>query len=232
MARVLIVDDEREIAELLRDFLAADGFEVELAFDGEAGLQKMAGPEFDCILLDVMMPGRSGYELCRLIRERSLVPILFLSAHDQETNKIRGLGLGADDYISKRVSAAEVVSRVKAMVRRYRTYATKSEAASTAKRDFGHFAIDTTARVVTVQGEPVHLTTTEYDLLLCLADHTGQALSREQLFDRVWGDFGDLHTVTVHVANLREKIEPDPVDPTFIKTVRGVGYRFEGGRGR
>jgi DNA-binding response OmpR family regulator len=230
MPRVLVVDDEVEITELLRDYLLAEGFQVEVASDSDSCLRAMEETEFDCIALDVMMPGMSGFELCRLIRQKWIVPILFLSAREADVDKIRGLGLGADDFVGKSASLPEVVSRIKALVRRYRTFAVPaSDRCGVRVMNFGHFEINPEARTVKVKGELCHFTAKEFDLLLFLAQHRNQVFTREQLFYQIWGDFGDLHTVTVHIGKLREKIEPDPSNPIFIKTVWGVGYRFEGG---
>lgn len=227
MSTILIADDEIEIVELLRDYLEAEGFQVIGVSDGDAALRSINGNEIDCIILDIMMPGKTGFEVCRQIREQHDVPILFLSARQGDTDKIRGLGLGGDDYISKPFSPGEVVARVKAVLRRYR----RGEPAQQSPRlQFGRLSIDVKAREVFVDGKPVYLTAKEYELLLFLAEHPRQVFTREQLFDRIWGDFGDLHTVTVHVARIREKVEEDPSKPKLIGTVWGVGYRFEGER--
>lgn len=225
--RVLVVDDDVEIAELMRDFLEADGFRAELAHDGDQALAAIERAPADCVLLDVMMPGGSGFGVVRRIREVSDVPVLFLSARDAETDKIRGLGLGADDYIVKSVSAGEVVARVKAAVRRYRR---SKPAVDETVLDFGRLKLDLAAREVLVDGAPVPVTAKEFDLLRLLAEYPRQVFSREQLYRRLWGDYGERHTVTVHVARIREKIEADPTKPEYIVTVRGVGYRFEGQR--
>ncbi|MFZ5818046.1 MAG: response regulator transcription factor [Bacillota bacterium] len=226
MATILIADDEAEIVELLRDYLEAEGFTVIGVGDGEAALDAARRSAVDCIILDVMMPGRTGFEVCRQIREEQEVPILFLSARQSDVDKIRGLGLGADDYVSKPFSPGEVVARVKAVLRRYRR---GSEPAPAPRLRFGRVEIDLRAREVFVEGQAVYLTPKEYELLLFLAEHPRQVFTREQLFDRIWGDFGDLHTVTVHIGRIREKIERDPARPEHIITVWGVGYRFEGG---
>jgi DNA-binding response OmpR family regulator len=226
VATILIADDEQEIVDLLRDYLEAEGFTVIGAGDGRAALEVVQSTQVDCLILDVMMPGLSGFDLCRQIRRQHDVPILFLSARQSDVDKIRGLGLGGDDYVGKPFSPAEVVARVKALLRRYR----RGEVIPAPRLSFGRLEIDIGAREVFVDGAPVSLTPKEFDLLLFLAEHPRQVFTREQLFDRIWGDFGDLHTVTVHVARLREKIEADPSRPTYITTVWGVGYRFEGVR--
>jgi DNA-binding response OmpR family regulator len=226
-ARVLLVDDEPEIVDVMRDFLEADGFRVEIARNGQEGLASFARTEVDCVLLDVMMPGLSGFDLARRIRERSNVPILFLSARDTPTDKIRGLIGGGDDYIVKSATAAEVVARIKAVLRRSRR---DGSGASSGTLDFGRLVVDTRRHEVRLDGRVVPLTVREFELLRFFAEHRGQALSREQLFDRVWGGYGDPHTVTVYVKRLREKIEVDPERPAWLATVWGVGYRFEGPR--
>jgi DNA-binding response OmpR family regulator len=222
---LLVVDDEPEIVELMRDFLEADGFQVLTAGSGDETIAALDRTAIDAVLLDVMMPGMSGFEALRQIRERGDVPVLFLSAREGDADKIRGLGLGADDYIVKSATPAEVVARVKAVLRR----AGRAEAAS-ALLDFGRLVVDLTAREVRVAGEPVPFTPREFDLLRLFAAHPRRAFGREELFERLWGGYGDLHTVTVHVARLREKIEEDPAQPRLLVTVRGMGYRFEGER--
>jgi DNA-binding response OmpR family regulator len=217
---VLVVEDDPEIAALMRDFLAAEDFRVELALDArQAGSALGMSP--DCVLLDVMLPDASGFDLCRDIRARSDVPVLFLTARDGDADKIRGLGLGADDYIVKSATPAEVVARVKAVLRR-------SGAASKPKRlHFGRLEIDLAAREVTVAGRPVRMTAREFDLLRVLAQHPRQVFSRERLFDLIWGSYGDRSAVSVYISRLREKIE-DPGAPRYIATVWGAGYRFDG----
>lgn len=224
-ATVLVVDDEPEIVELMRDFLEAAGFDVLAAGRGQDAVAVLQQTAVDCVLLDVMMPGMSGFEMLRKIREQSDVPVLILSARQGDADKIRGLGLGADDYIVKSATPGEVVARIKAVLRRAgRTTTTSSTL------DFGRLVIDVTAREVRVEGQPVPLTPREFELLHLLASHPRRAFSRDELYERLWGPYGDRHTVTVHIARLREKIEEDPVEPRLLVTVRGVGYRFEGER--
>jgi two-component system, OmpR family, response regulator len=225
-ATILVVDDEEDIADLLRDFLEAEGYGVALAHDGPAALAALAAGPIDCVVLDVMMPGQSGFEVIRRIRERWDVPVIFLSARGEDSDKIRGLGLGADDYVVKSASPGEVVARVKAMLRRSKRGAAPPPDAL----DFGRLVIDTRAREVRVGGEPVVLTAREYDLLHYLASHPRQVFTRDQLFERFWGEYGDRHSLTVHIGRIREKIEEDPAHPRYIATVWGVGYRFEGQR--
>src|SRR5690348_16137033 len=222
---VLVVDDAAEITAILRDYLEADGFTVRTASDGAAALAELAAAPVDCVLLDVMMPGASGFEVCRQIRETSLVPVLFLTARDGDTDKLRGLGLG-DDYIVKTASPAEIVARVKAVLRRARPAAVPPSGDGHVL-DFGRLQVDLPAHEVRLDGQPVDITAREFAVLKLLAEHPRRVFSREELFARVWGDYGDQATVWVHIRRLREKIECDPAHPEFIATVRGVGYRFE-----
>lgn len=222
---VLVVDDDASIAALMRDFLENDGFRVLTAAHAEEAMERLGEADVHCLLIDVMMPGQDGFELCRRIRARSNVPILFLSARDDDLHKIRGLGIGGDDYIVKTASPSEVVARVKAVLRRAGAPAAP---AATRLLDFGRLKLDVAGRDVLVDGAQVALTPKEYELLRLLSEHPGQVLTYEQLLDRFWEGVGDKHTVRVHIARLREKIEPDPEHPSFIANVWGVGYRFEG----
>ncbi len=223
---VLVVDDDRTIVELMRDFLEADGFRVEGASDAREALKILERTPVDCVLLDIMMPGESGFELCRKVRRNSEVPILFLSARGEAVDKIRGLGLGGDDYIVKSATPAEVVARVKAVLRRYSGTRTVEDFSL----DFGRLVLDLKAREVTIDGKPVSLTPREFEILCLLAEHPRQVFTYEQLLERFWGYIGDRHTITVHIGRIREKIEADPSNPKLIVNVWGVGYRFEGSR--
>lgn len=220
---ILVVDDEDDIVALMRDFLEAEGYQVLTAQDGPAALGALERGHVDCLLLDLMMPGMSGFDVLRRIRESSDVPVLFLSARQEDSDKIRGLGLGADDYIVKSATPAEVVARVKAVLRRSQ----RGEAPPPALLDFGRLVIDLRAHEVRVDGEPTPFTAREFELLQLLAENPRQVFTREQLYERFWGEYGDRHTLTVHVGRLREKIEADPAHPRYIVTVWGVGYRFE-----
>ncbi len=222
---VLVVDDDPAIVKILRDFLQSEGFDAATAGDAAGALRVLDETAIACVLLDVMMPGTDGFALCRRIRETRDVPILFLSARDADIDKIRGLGLGGDDYIAKTATPSEVVARVKAVLRRYR-----APVAPTAALDFGRLVLDVRAREVRVDGRVVPFAPREFDLLHLLAEHPRQVFTREQLFDRLWGGYGDLHTVAVHVGRIREKIEEQPGQSRYIVTVWGVGYRFEGQR--
>src|SRR5215469_5361100 len=220
---VLVVDDEPTIVALLRDFLEAEDFGVETASSGQQALAALEQGPVDCVLLDVMIPDLSGFDVCRRIRERSDMPLLFLSARDGDIDKIRGLGLGSDDYIVKSATPGEVVARVKAVLRRARG----GSPTQSAVLDFGRLALDLRAHEVRVDGAPVPFTAREFELLAYLAEHPRQVFTREQLFKRFWGEIGDRHTVTVHIGRIRDKIEADPDAPRYITTVWGVGYRFE-----
>jgi DNA-binding response OmpR family regulator len=227
---ILIVDDEEGIVELMRDFLEVDGFTVLAAGDGTAALATLARHPVDCVLLDVMMPDLSGFEVLRRIRETADVPILFLSARDGDSDKIRGLRLGGDDYIVKSATPDEVVARVHAVLRRSRT-AAAAEDASGDILDFGRLVIDVRAHEVRVHGAPVAMPAREFALLRLFAEHPRQVFSRDRLFELGWESYGDRSTVTTHIRRLRERIEEDPAHPSYIVTVWGVGYRFEGVRG-
>lgn len=219
---VLVVEDEPEIAALMRDFLQADGFRVLLAPGAEEAAGALgAGP--DCVLLDVMLPGASGFDLCRAIRAESDVPVLFLSARDGDADKIRGLGLGGDDYIVKSATPAEVIARVKAVLRR------SGADRSAGRLRFGRLEVNLAAHEVLVAGQPVRMTAREFELLRVLIQHPRQVISREHLFELVWGGYGDRSAVSVYVSRLRDKIEDDPADPRYIVTLWGAGYRFDGG---
>jgi DNA-binding response OmpR family regulator len=229
---VLLVEDEPEIVGLLTDFLAVEGFGVLAAADAPAAIDALdlrgtppyglrPIPRIDCVLLDVMLPGASGFELCRRIRERSDVPLLFLSARGEDDDKLRGLALGADDYIVKSATPAEVVARVKAVLRR-------SEAGrSTSRRQFGRLEVDLAAHEVVADGRPVALTAREFELLTLFVTNPRQVLTREQIFERVWGSWGDRSAVSVYVRKLRDKLEADARRPQLLVTVWGVGYRFD-----
>jgi DNA-binding response OmpR family regulator len=222
---VLVVEDEPEIVALLRDFLDVAGFGVLTAGDAVAAVEALTERQVDCVLVDVMLPGKSGFELCRHIRESSDVPVLFLSARGADSDKLRGLGLGADDYIVKSATPAEVVARVNAVLRRV-AVASKNGAAPETLR-FGELTIDLAAHEVELGARPVSLTGREFELLRVFAEHPRQVLSRDQLFELLWGSWGDRSAVSVYVRKLREKLEADPTRPRLLVTVWGVGYRFD-----
>ncbi|HZC05284.1 MAG TPA: response regulator transcription factor [Ktedonobacterales bacterium] len=223
---VLVVDDDPAIVELLRDFLVASDFRALEATNGQEALDIIAREPVDCLIMDVMMPGLSGFDLCRQIRARHDAPILFLSARADETDKIRGLMLGGDDYIVKATATPnEIVARVKAVLRRYAA----GHATRRATYDFGRFSLDPVAHEVRVEGVPVPLAAREYAILLLLVEHPRQVFTQDDLFDRFWEGIGDRHAVAVYINRIRQKIEVDSAAPQYIVTVRGVGYRFEGG---
>jgi DNA-binding response OmpR family regulator len=222
---VLVVEDEPDIVALLRDFLGVAGFDVLTAGDAAAALEAMGDRQVDCVLLDVMLPGSSGFELCRRIREHSDVPLLFLSARSDDSDKLRGLGLGADDYIVKSATPAEVVARVKAVLRRAPVNGNNGGARETLR--FGELAIDLGAHEVALGERPVRLTAREFELLRVFAEHPRQVLGRDQLFELLWGSWGDRSAVSVYVRKLREKLEADPAHPRLLVTIWGVGYRFD-----
>lgn len=221
---VLVVDDDKSIVNLMYDFLENDGFQVEMAYDTAQALSVLQNKSVDCIILDIMMPGQTGFDLCRQIRTTSDVPILFLSARDDDVNKIRGLGLGADDYIVKTASPAEVVARVRAVLRRYGSQQTTR----LTTLNFGPLVLDLLAREVRIDGQEISFSPREYELLLLFAEHPRQVFTYEHLLETFWGGVGDKHTVRVHISRIREKIEADPDNPQYIVNVWGVGYRFEG----
>ncbi|WP_313804672.1 response regulator transcription factor [Cytobacillus sp.] len=221
---ILVVDDDKSIVELLRDFLEHEGFDVKTAYDTSQALAVLKQSTIHCIILDIMMPGQNGFELCRQIRMKSNVPILFLSALSEDVDKIRGLALGGDDYIVKTASPGEIVARVKAVLRR-------SNSQQEFKRkvlDYGRLSLDLSTREVFVEGQPISLTPREYDLLQLFAEHPKYVFSYDQLLGKFWEGIGDKHTIRVHLSRLREKIEADPNDPQFIVNVWGIGYRFKG----
>jgi DNA-binding response OmpR family regulator len=228
MSKILIVEDEQEIAELEKDYLELSGFEVEIETDGESGLQRALEGDFDLYILDLMLPGVNGFEICTKIRKENDKPILMVSAKKDDIDKIHGLGLGADDYITKPFSPSELVARVKAHISRYQRISSNT-AESHDEIEIRGLKIDKTARRVWVNGEEKNLTTKEFDLLTFLAEHPNHVFSKEELFSRIWDMelIGDIATVTVHIKKIREKIEPDKSRPQYIETIWGVGYRFK-----
>ena len=220
---ILVVEDDEQIAELMRDFLEAEGFDVRHAGSGQETTEQLARARPDLILLDVMLPDESGFDICRRLRHDSSVPVLFLSARDGDDDKIRGLGLGGDDYIVKSATPAEVVARVKAVLRR----ASPEGRRQTLR--FGELEVDLAAHEVSVGGRSVELTAREFALLRVLVEHPRRVFSRDQLFELVWGSFGDRSAVAVYISRLRHKIEPDPAKPHHIVTVWGAGYRLDPG---
>ena len=228
MSRILIVEDEETIADLERDYLELSGFEVEVANDGETGLEKALTDQFDLVILDLMLPGVDGFEICREVRQKKNTPIIMVSAKKDDIDKIRGLGLGADDYMTKPFSPSELVARVKAHLARYERLI-GSNVQTNDIIEIRVLKIDTTARRVWVNGEEKAFTTKEFDLLTFLAGHPNHVYTKDELFSEIWDmeSIGDIATVTVHIKKIREKIEYDTSKPQYIETIWGVGYRFK-----
>ena len=228
MKRILIIEDEESIAELEKDYLELSGFEVEIENDGAEGLKKALGEEFDLFILDLMLPGVDGFEICRKVREVKNTPIIMVSAKKEDIDKIRGLGLGADDYITKPFSPSEMVARVKAHLARYERLIGSSMPDNEIIEIRG-LKIDKTARRVWVNGEEKNFTTKEFDLLTFLAQNQNHVYTKEELINKIWDmeSIGDIATVTVHIKKIREKIEFNTAKPQYIETIWGVGYRFK-----
>lgn len=228
---ILIVEDEKQIARFLQMELEHEGYECGIEYNGAAALDRIGQEHFDLILLDIMLPGTDGFHICRRIREEKEVPILMVSAKREDMDKIRGLGLGADDYIIKPFSPTELVARVKAHITRYERLMGKAQqkAADGEVIRSGDLEIYVDKHRVYVKGKEIALTNREFELLVFLAKHPGLVFSRDRLFERVWGldAEGDTATVMVHINRIREKIEPDPAKPIYIETVWGAGYRFK-----
>lgn len=228
MSKILIVEDEVAIAELEKDYLELSGFEVEVENDGMTGMARALAEEFDLFILDLMLPGVDGFEICKQIREKKNTPILMVSAKKDDIDKIRGLGLGADDYVTKPFSPSELVARVKAHLSRYERLIGSSVIENDIIEIRG-IKIDKTARRVWINGEEKQFTTKEFDLLTFLAENPNHVYTKEELFREIWDmeSIGDIATVTVHIKKIREKIEMDTSKPQYIETIWGVGYRFK-----
>ncbi|MBB6669915.1 response regulator transcription factor [Cohnella nanjingensis] len=238
-ATVLVADDEREIADVCRRYLEREGYTVLVAEDGERAMRMWDEHRPDLLVLDLMMPGKSGWEVCSAIRDEEDVPIIMLTARGEESDRLLGLTLGADDYLTKPFSPRELVLRVRNILRRsaprpheadHRRHQALESGNSSEDVRFEGLSLYPAQRRVTIRGEDVDLTAKEFDLLEWFVRHPGQVFSRSQLLSRVWDIAfeGDSTTVTVHMRRLREKIEPNPSEPTFLKTVWGIGYKFEG----
>ena len=228
MSKILIVEDEVAIADLEKDYLELSGFEVEIENDGKSGLERALNEDFDLFILDLMLPEVDGFEICKQIREKKNTPILMVSAKKDDIDKIRGLGLGADDYVTKPFSPSELVARVKAHLARYE----RLIGSNTVENDIVEIRgikIDKTARRVWVNGEERQFTTKEFDLLTFLAENPNHVFTKEELFRKIWDmeSIGDIATVTVHIKKIREKIEMNTNKPQYIETIWGVGYRFK-----
>jgi two-component system response regulator RegX3 len=225
VTRILVVEDEESFSDPLSYLLRREGYEVSVADDGPAALEEFERNGADLVLLDLMLPGLPGTEVCRRLRSKSNVPVIMLTAKDGEIDKVVGLELGADDYVTKPYSSRELVARVRAVLRR----GSEPEQLSVATVEAGPVRMDTERHVVTVDGQAVAMPLKEFELLELLLRNAGRVLTRMQLIDRVWGSdyVGDTKTLDVHVKRLRGKVEPDPASPRHLVTVRGLGYKFE-----
>ena len=228
MSRILIVEDEVAIADLEKDYLELSGFEVEIENDGTKGLERALHEEFDLFILDLMLPGVDGFEICKKIRETKNTPILMVSAKKDDIDKIRGLGLGADDYVTKPFNPLELVARVKSQLRRY-TKLGNLNTDNNAVYRVGGLILNDDTKQVTVDDEPVKMTPIEYNILLLLMKNQGRVFSINQIYESIWEEeaIGADNTVAVHIRHIREKIEINPKEPRYLKVVWGVGYKIE-----
>ncbi len=228
MSKILIIEDEESIADLEKDYLELSGFEVEIENQGDIGLKRALEEDFDLVILDLMLPEVDGFEICKRVRDKKNTPIIMVSAKKDDIDKIRGLGLGADDYMTKPFSPSELVARVKAHLARYERLVS-SNIQENEIIEIRGIKIDKTARRVWVNGEEKALTTKEFDLLTFLAQNPNHVFTKEELFNSIWDmdSVGDIATVTVHIKKIREKIEFNTAKPQYIETIWGVGYRFK-----
>lgn len=229
--KILIVDNEMEIIQLLRLYLSREGYQVVWTTDSTKALALTKDENPDLILLDIVMPGLSGFEVCGQIREYCDTPILFISCKGTDIDKVLGLSIGADDYITKPFSPAEVVARVKAHLRRRNVNKLGENHGAESLMIFNQMVIDLNAHHITIEGKSVHLTAKEFDLLVLLSKYPNRVFTSKQIFQHLWDSYGieeDFRTIMVHISNIRKKIEPDPEHPQYIHTVRGVGYKFVG----
>ena len=228
MSKILIIEDEETIADLEKDYLEMSGYEVMIENDGTKGLEAAMSEDVDLVILDLMLPGVDGYDICKQVREEKNIPIIMVSAKKDDIDKIRGLGLGADDYMTKPFSPSELVARVKAHLSRYERLIGSNQKSNDMVEIRG-IKIDKTARRVYVNGEEKIFTTKEFDLLTFLAENPNHVYTKEELFREIWDmdSIGDIATVTVHIKKIREKIEFDTSKPQYIETIWGVGYRFK-----
>ena len=231
MNKILIIEDEEAIAELERDYLTVSDFDVTIKTTGNEGLAEALTNDYNLIILDLMLPGIDGFEVCKTIREKKNIPILMVSAKKEDIDKVKGLGLGADDYMTKPFSPSELVARVKAHVSRYQRLVGSNTSAYGGNEivEIRGLKIDKTARRVYVDGEEKIFTTKEFDLLTFLAEHPNRVYTKDELFREIWGmeSMGDVATVTVHIKKIREKIEYNTANPQYVETSWGVGYRFK-----
>lgn len=228
MSKLLIVEDEVSIAELEKDYLELAGFEVDVENDGKKGLDLAIQKDYDLIILDIMLPNADGFEICKSIRESKNTPVILVSAKKEDIDKIRGFGLGADDYMTKPFSPSELVARVKAHLARYERLLGSAQQVSETIEIRG-IKIDKSARTVWINDEEKNFTAKEFDLLAFLASNPNRVFSKEELFREIWDmeSVGDIATVTVHIKKIREKIEFNTAKPQYIETIWGVGYRFK-----
>ena len=228
MSRILIIEDEESIADLEKDYLELSDFQVHIENSGDKGLEAALEEDFDLVILDLMLPGMDGFDVCKKIREKKNIPILMVSAKKDDIDKIRGLGLGADDYMTKPFSPSELVARVKAHMARYDRLVGSAQKTNDIVEIRG-IKIDKTARLVWIDGEEKTFTTTEFNMITFLAENPNHVYTKEELFREIWDmdSIGDIATVTVHIKKIREKIEFDTSKPQYIETIWGVGYRFK-----
>jgi DNA-binding response OmpR family regulator len=226
MKKILIIEDEVPIGELERDYLEVSGYSCDMATTGEEGLKLAKENAYDLIILDLMLPGVDGFDICAHLRENLDIPILMVSARKEDIDKIRGFNRGADDYIQKPFNPSELVARVKAHLSRYDRLVNKKSESNDIRIKGLH--IDLSSRRLSVNGEEKELRAKEFDLLVLFASNPDRVFTKEELFEKIWGidSFGDISTITVHIRKIREKIEEDPSNPRYIQTIWGVGYRF------
>jgi len=228
MKRILVIEDDTDIAELEKDYLNLNGYDVDVEHDGTRGLKRALSGEYDLVIVDLMLPGVTGFDIVKTVRDAKEIPLLIVSAKSEDIDKIRGLGCGADDYITKPFSPAELVARVKTHITRYeRLFGIQEKHDTLLIRGL---EIGLSSRRVKVRGKEVVLTAKEFDLLVFLAQNPNIVFSKEQLYDRIWGeeDFGETATVAVHIQKIRKKIEVSPSDPEYVETIWGAGYRMNG----
>lgn len=228
MNHILIIEDDKSIGELERDYLEAEGFETSIETSGESGLKRALTEEFSLIILDIMLPDRDGYSILREIRKEKQTPVLMISAKIEDFDKIRGLGLGADDYMTKPFSPSEMVARVKAHINRYnKLTGTAVEQQQTTSITIRGLEVNNDYKSVKRNGEEIVLTSKEFDILYLLMSNPNKVYSKQEIFETIWKDsYGDISTITVHIRKIREKIERDPSTPIYIETLWGIGYRF------
>ncbi len=226
MEKILIIEDDQSIAELQRDYLEAEGFEVEMVHDGKEGLERALNHSYKLIVLDIMLPNQDGFSILRELRKEKDIPVLLVSAKKEEFDKIRGLGLGADDYMTKPFSPGELVARVKAHINRYKKLTGTSDLLESKSIIIRGLELNNEFKSVIHSGESVVLTSKEFDILYLLMSNPNRVYSKQEIFEQIWGDsYGDVSTITVHIRKIREKIESDPSNPIYIETLWGIGYR-------